>query len=291
MMKFFLLLILSILNLLASDAFITPSQLKSSLNDKNLILIDVSQKELYNTSHIKNAIHANVKEFIDKNPLNSFPTLATDETIQEVLRKLGINDNSKVVIYSNNSKESIFDTSYLAFVLLYSGLEDISILDGGYMAWVFENDLLVSSLIPEIKTGTIIIKPKKHLIATTKDMQNSDAKILDARSYDEYYGVCRSSGILGVGHIKGAKSSYTATKFLIDNTLRSKNELDEIYIAGHNLNSNDEIIIYAEDAQKASMEFFIVYQQMGFKNIKLYEASLLEWRNNQNLPMTRFKWE
>ena len=291
MMKFFLLLTLSIFNLLASDAFITPSQLKVSLNDKNLILIDVSQKELYNTSHIKNAIHTSVKEFIDKNPLNSFPTLAADVTIQKALRKLGINNNSKIVIYSNNSKEAIFDTSYLAFILLYSGLEDIYILDGGYMAWIFENDLLVSSLIPDIVTGTILIKPKKHLIATTKDLQNSDAKILDARSYDEYYGVSRSSAVLGIGHIKGAKSSYTATKFLIDNTLRNKNELNEIYVAGHKLNNSDEIIIYSEDAKRASMEFFIVYQQMGFKNTKLYEASLLEWKNNLNLPMTRFKWE
>jgi len=291
MMKYILILSISLFNLLASDAFITPSQLKSSLNDTNLILIDVSKQELYNTSHIKSAIHANVEEFIDKNPLNTFPTIAEDETVQEALRKLGINNDSKIVIYSHNSKEAIFDTSYLAFVLLYSGLEDISILDGGYMAWVFENDLLVSSLTPDIKTGTITIKPKKHLIATTKDIQNSDVRILDARSHDDYYGVSRSDGVLGIGHIKGAKCSNTATKFLKDNTIRSKSELNEIYVAGHELNSNDEIIVYARDAVNASMEFFILYKCMGFKNTKLYEASLLEWGNNQKLPMSRFKWE
>ncbi|EQB39274.1 hypothetical protein M947_07335 [Sulfurimonas hongkongensis] len=291
MIKYFLLLSLSVFSLFASDAFIAPAELRASLNDKNLILIDVSQKELYDTSHIEGAIHVSVKEFIDKNSLNLYPSLKPDESIQKTLRKIGISNDSKVVIYSHNSEKAIFDASYLAFVLFYSGLENISILDGGYMAWVFQNNLLVSSLTPDIKAGTIIIKPKKHLIANTKDMRNSDAKILDARSYDDYYGVSRSDGILGLGHIKGAKSSYTATKFLKDSTLRSKRELDEIYLAGHELNSDDEIIVYDRDAISASMEFFILYQKMGFKNTKLYEASLLEWSNKQNLPMIRFKWE
>jgi len=291
MMKYFILLTLSFFSLFASDAFVTPAQLKSLLNDKDIIILDVSNEELYKTSHIKGAIHTNVKKFIDKNPLNKYPTLATDEIIQAALRKLGINDHSKVIIYSHNSKEAIFDSSYLAFILLYSGLEDISILDGGYMAWVFENNLLVSSLIPKIKNGTVTIKPRKHLIATTKDIQNSDVKILDARSYDDYYGISRSDGVLGVGHIKGAKCSYTATKFLKDNTLRAKSELDDIYLAGFALDNDSEIIIYSRDALSASMEFFIVYQHMGLKNTKLYEASLLEWGNEKNLPMTRFKWE
>jgi len=289
MMKIFLLLSLSFFCLFGSDAFITPTQLKASLNDKNLILIDVSEKELYITSHIEGAIYANVKEFMDKN--SPYPTLASDIIIQDALRRLGINNDSKVVIYSHNSQKEIFNSSYLAFVLLYSGLDDISILDGGYMAWVFENNLLVSSLIPDIKYGSTVVMPKKHLIATTKDLLTSGAKILDARSYDDYYGVSRSDGVLEVGHIKGAKSSNTVTKFLKDNTLRNKSELDEIYVAGHELNSNDEIIVYDRDALSASMEFFILYKCMGFKNAKLYEASLIEWSNKENLPMTRFKWE
>ena len=289
MMKYLLLLNLCLFSLFASDAFISPSQLKAALNDKNLILLDVSEKELYYTSHIRGAIYTDVNLFIDKSVPN--PTLASQENIQKALRKLGINNDSRVVVYSHNSETAIFDSSYLAFVLLYSGLENVSILDGGYMAWVFENDLLVSSMTPHIKGGTISIEPKQNLIATTKDLHKPNAKILDARSYDDYYGVSRSNGVLEVGHIKGAKSSYTATKFLQDNTLRNKNDLDEIYIAGHELDSDDEIIIYSNDAKSASMEFFIVYQHMGFKNTKLYEASLLEWSNSKNLPMTKFKWE
>lgn len=289
MMKYLLILILSYFTLLASDAFITPSELKASLDDKNLIVIDVSDIQLYDTSHIEGAIYADISKFIDKNSLKTYPQLASEETIQKALRKLGINSDSKVVIYSHNSQQAIFNSSYLAFVLLYSGLDDVSILDGGYMAWVFENELLISSITPDIEKGNITVEPRKYLIATGEDVKNSTAKILDARSYDEYYGVSRSEGVERVGHIKGAKSSYYETKFLKDYTLRDRSELDELYIAGHELGSNDEIIVYARDVLSASMEFFILYKLMGFKNTKLYEASLLE--NNKELPMTRFKWE
>ncbi len=80
-------------------------------------------------------------------------------------------------------------------------------------------------------------------------------------------------------------------KFLRDGTLREQKELDEIYIYGHELKISDEVIVYGDTVFSASMEFYILYKQMGFKNAKLYEASLLEWGNALDLPITRFKWE
>lgn len=53
----------------------------------------------------------------------------------------------------------------------------------------------------------------------------------------------------------------------------------------------DEIVIYGENAMSASMNWFILYKKMGFKNAKLYEASLLEWGNIEALPMVKYKWE
>ncbi len=87
------------------------------------------------------------------------------------------------------------------------------------------------------------------------------------------------------------KVASIKTNFLRDSTLRDDKELNEIFLYGHGLKSNDEIIVYADDAVTASMEFYILYKHMGFKNTKLYEASLLEWGNTLDLPMTRFKWE
>nr|WP_321267520.1 rhodanese-like domain-containing protein [uncultured Sulfurimonas sp.] len=292
-MKYLLLLSISFFTLFASDAFITTNELKNILEDKNLIIIDVADATLYETSHIKGAISADVQKFVsdgkDKKAL-----INSTEIIQDELRELGINEDSKVVIYSHNQQNGILNSSYLAFILLYSGFENVSILDGGYMAWIFENERLTSTQQFQAENeGNIVVKPNKNLTIDKDYVQNALASsvILDARSPQLYYGTQRSDNIRNVGHISYSKSSFYMDKFLRDNTLRTMHELDEIYLYGHELNQNNEVIVYAEDAFSASMEFFILYKHMGFKNTKLYEASLLEWGNDLDLPMTRFKWE
>ncbi len=291
-MKYLLILAISFFNLTASDAFITPSELKKSLEDKNLIMIDVAESSIYKISHIKGAINADISKFINKE--NLFSLMNPAEIIQNELKALGINSNSKIVIYSHNTKIGILNSSYLAFILIYSGFENISLLNGGYMAWIFENELLTSSLTPDAKEyGDFIIKINPNILASCEMVQDNLASItmLDARSPQKYYGVERSDRVAALGHISYAKSSFYMNKFLRDSSLREQKELDKIYINGYGLNSSDEIIVYSDSALGASMEFYILYKEMGFKNTKIYEASLLEWGNSLGLPMTRFKWE
>jgi thiosulfate/3-mercaptopyruvate sulfurtransferase len=234
-----------------------------------------------------------VTKFIKKEN-NPYLLMNSTEIIQKELRNLGVNQDSKIVIYDHNTKKSILNSSYLAFILLYSGFENVSILDGGYMAWVFENELLTSSIKQDAKEeGNFIVNVNPKLIASLENVRQNlaSAIMLDARTPQEYYATERSKNIERIGHISYAKSSHYKDKFLRDNTLRNKQELDEIYIYGHGIKQNDEIIVYGDNVFTASMEFYILYKHMGFKNTKLYEASLLEWGNSLDLPMTRFKWE
>jgi len=292
-MKYFLILSLSIISLLASEAFINPSELKHSLDDKKLIVIDVADLAIYKQGHIEGALHCDVNKFIKKEN-NPYSLMDSTKIIEQELRKLGINQDSKVVIYAYNTQKGILNTSYLAFILLYSGFENLSILDGGYMAWVFENELLTSSIKSTAQDeGNIVVNINPNLLASMEEVHKNLAStpVLDARSAQMYYGTERSTGVATVGHISHAKSSYYGDKFLRDSTLREQKELDEIYIYGHGLKESDEVIVYGDNAFTASMEFYILYKHMGFKNTKLYEASLLEWGNTLDLPMTRFKWE
>ncbi|EDZ61739.1 thiosulfate sulfurtransferase [Sulfurimonas gotlandica GD1] len=293
-MKYLLLLSLGFFTLLASDAFITPSELKNSLKDKNIIIIDVADDTIYKTSHIKGAINSDVTKFINQDPQNIYSLMNSPEIIQKELRLLGINQDSKVIIYSHNTNKGVLHSSYLAFILLFSGFDNITILDGGYMAWIFEHELLTSSIVPDAKDiGNIVVKPNKYLLVSRDKVQDNLAStlMLDARSSQMYYGTERSEKVASIGHISYSKSSFYKDKFLRDGLLRDQSELDEIYIYGYGLKSSDHVIVYADNALNASMEFYILYKHMGFKNTKLYEASLLEWGNALNLPMTRFKWE
>jgi len=302
MLKYFIIITILLTNIFAFDAFISSSELKTALNNKNLIIIDVTDKDIYKKGHIQNAINADISNFISKD-INTNPEdaqkqnnkidIASDNTIQKELRALGINNTSKVVIYHHNTKDAMAKSAYLAFILIYSGFEDVSILDGGYMEWVFQNQILVSTKkTKNIKYGDIKITPRKELFVNTNYIKEnlSKVKILDARSYQEYFGIIKSDKINEFGHIPKASNSFYKDNFFTDDILRPQQELNTIYINGHELLRDNEVIIYADNILNASMEWFIVYKKMNFKNAKIYKNSLLEWVNEKN-KLTRFKWE
>ena len=280
-------------NSIINDAFITPMELKNSLNDNNIIIFDVDNISIYNKGHINGAIHVDVNKFIvmKKNP---YKLMKSDSMIKDRIVDLGINKDSKVIIYAHNTEYGNLNSSYLAFILITFGFENVSILDGGFMAWVFENERLVSSKSSKVKDdGNFIPNKNTNIIVDEKYVLDniSNLSIIDAREEKYYFGTHKSKNIKEFGHIKGAKSSYYRNKFLIDGTLREKNELNNIYYLGHELKKNDEIIVYADNVFKASMEWYMLYKVMKFKNTKIYEASLLEYFNTKDNPTTRFKWE
>jgi len=305
MLKYLFFFIFFYSSLFASSAFISPKKLKNILDDNNLIIIDTDDKSLYAKGHIKNSINVNILSFIDK-PINIDPNdlqneslqkkmkLASTHVIEKELHILGISKDSKVVIYNHNTIDAMQKSAFLAFVLIYSGFDNVQILDGGYMSWVFQNQILVSTTISKAKKyGDLQIQPRKYLLAKASYIQdnNSDTTILDARSPRHYFGILKSDKIDRLGHIPKAKSSYDVDKFYRDYTLRKQEELDSIYMSGLGLKSSDEIIVYSDNLINSAMEWYVLYKQMGFMDTKIYENSLLEWGNNETYPLTRFKWE
>ncbi|MBU0721772.1 thiosulfate sulfurtransferase [bacterium] len=283
-MKHISLLLLLFVYAFSYDAFIKPQELKTLLQNKELIILDVGSRESYKKSHIQNAVHVDVSKFSNKSTYS----------LQSSLRKLGINFDSHIVLYSHNTQKGFLNSSYFAYLCMSHGFENISILDGGYMAWLFENELLTSN-IPSFakKYGNVELKKNSSFFVDSDYLQSALGKvsILDSRSPRHYYGVEKSDSIKAVGHIPHAKSSFYKDKFFTDETLKPTSQLHEIFISGHGLQSDDEIIVYGADIFDASMNWYILYKYMGFKNTKIYEASFFEWGNNSGLPVTRYKWE
>jgi len=275
------------------NAFISPTELKRIINDNNTIIFDVDKKSIYNKGHIETAIHVDVLSFINKEQ-NPYRLMKSDNTITNKIIDLGINKNSKVIIYAHNTKNGNLYSSYLALILTTFGFENISLLDGGYMAWVFENERLVSSISSNVKEDGNFIPNKNNNIIINKDYLTtniSNVTLIDARASDLYYGTKKTKKVKKFGHISRAKSSYYGNKFLLNGNLREKNELNDIYISGLDLKKDTPIIVYANNVFEASMEWYMLYKVMNFKDVKLYEASLMEYFSTDTAQIIRFKWE
>jgi len=277
-MKRIFFLLITVVNIYAYDAFVNSKELKNALDDKDLVIIDVS--ESYKKSHIKGSLSFNVDS------LGTFDK----QDIQDKFRDIGIKNDSHVVIYGRNTKGDIKNSAYLAYVLISFGFEDVSILDGGYMAWVFEYDSLTTPREPDAQEGDVLLQDTNISVGIDYIKRTKDAKLIDARSPPLYYGVSDKKEEKYIGHIAGAKNSYYAYKFLKDNTLRSQNELVEIYKDGLELDETSKIIVYGDSVKDAAVEWYIIYKHMGYKNAKLYHNSFKEYVD-LGLKTERFKWE
>jgi thiosulfate/3-mercaptopyruvate sulfurtransferase len=275
------------------NPFISSLELKNIINNQNIIILDVDNKAIYNAGHIKGSIHFDVNLLV-KNLLNPYNLMKKDSAIETEIQELGICKNSAVVIYAHNTIKGTQNSAYLALVLITYGFENVSILDGGFMAWVFQKERLVSAESNTTKNNGDFKAQKNENIIVNKDyiLTNlKNIKVLDARETKCYFGTKKANKISTFGHISSAKSSCTNDKFLLDGLLRDKKELQSIYYQGLELKKDDDIVVYAKDVFQASMEWYLLYKVMNFKNVKIYEAGLIEYFEDDSNPVTRFKFE
>jgi thiosulfate/3-mercaptopyruvate sulfurtransferase len=293
MIKTFILLLISLQLFATQKAFVTTSELAELLENDQVVLLDASTRDSYKISHILHSRHIDVKKLI-KTLDSGALRIADTQTVQSYLQTIGVDKTTPIVIYARNTQEELLNSSYVAFVLLYYGFENVSLLDGGYMQWVFENELLVSSLLSEDyeeNKSLILNKPKDFAVDTEYIYEHLESvTLLDTREPDIYYGVKKLPEIKSFGHIPHAMSSYFQYNFLHDSMLRSMDELEAIYSKGHKL-KDEEIIVYGTSLFDASMTWYILYSHLGYKNVKLYEDSFKEWGNNLDLETNRFIFE
>ncbi len=290
MRSLFLLLILN-LSLFANDGFISVDELKKHIDDKHYLILDISDEATYKKGHIKNAILTDIEKFREK--VGSYAIMKQAQNVQKLARDLGINDNSSIVIYGHGNPKDLLKESYMALILIVNGAKDVSILNGGYLAWTFESNILSSTAISLPKDGNFTAHYNPDILVNLDYVKSKISKLpmIDARSTDIYYGTAPSVGVKRYGHIQGAMSSFWKDKFNKDEMLRSDDELKKILLVGHGIDKNDEVISYCTGGLEASMNWYILYAHFGVKNTKLYDASMREWGNKDDTPMERFKWE
>lgn len=253
-MKYILILLLLTLNAFSYDAFIKPQKLKDLHNSENLVLLDVSSASSYSQSHISRALHVNISKFVK----SIHPRLAASfsKSVQQEIKKLGIHEYSKVVIYSRNTNADHLNSSYLAMVLINHGFENVNILDGGYMAWVFEYDSMVSSKKSKAQqNGTYIVKKNQNILVSTDYLKKNllNSFVLDSRETSEYNGQKKSKNTKILGHIAYAKSHYYRDNFFDDLTIKNDKFIEDNFISRLNMKKNKEVIVYGDTIFTASM--------------------------------------
>ena len=209
--------------------------------------------------------------------------LLSKENYQQIFSKLGITDESEVLVYGFTMPEQGFgDEARVLYTFSYAGFDNVKFIDGGYKQveklgfnkkYVPTTDRIdVSDVVRSEATQN---KKAIYTDELLSKIGNTDIQIIDTRLEVEYNGRV-IYGENKAGHIPGAISLPFNT--LVDNNgfLKSREELEK-YVADKGLDKNKLQITYCTTGVRASY-VAVILEELGF-TVRNYEPSFARYAN------------
>jgi len=274
------------------EPIVSTEWLGSNLNT-GLVILDLRSLDAYDEGHIPNSINSPADgwwAFRDELILE----MPEEEDLRVKIGALGIDASKKVVLA--NTALNDYDraqTNRVAWTLIYAGIANVAILDGGYTKWVAEGrELTQYSLLPDIKVysgrfNTSVLINKNAVLRNLRF-----AKIVDARLPQDFFGVTSPREFSEKdGHIAGAVSLPTPWVFTADGQYKGRDTLAAMArgVIGYPCH-NKKVIVYCGVGGFASTWWFLLSEVLGYDNVGLYDGSIQEWTRDPYAPVEKFTW-
>jgi len=259
--------------------------------------------EDYEVGHIPGAVPLNTNLLEDPATWNRRPP----DELEETLCSLGIRADSTVVLNGRYSHPS-YDQDHpahsaghlaamrCAAIMMYAGVEDVRILNGGMNAWE-QTDLPVSTsgFEPDaVQSFGREIPARPDYFVDLEEahglLESADGELVSIRSWDEFVG--NSSGyhyIDAKGRIPGAvfgncgSDAYHMENYRnFDYTTREYTDIERAWREGGIL-PDKHIAFYCGTGWRAS-EAFINAWLMDWPRISVFDGGWFEWSSRPDLP-------
>ncbi|MDO5980637.1 sulfurtransferase [Flavivirga spongiicola] len=252
----------------------------------NIKIIDFRKPDIFSKEHIINAVNIWRTDIED----DSFPykgIMAGRTKIEDLFSRLGIKNGDEIVIYDDNGG---CDSSRLWWVLKNYGFHSVKILNGGLTQWKHKKGRLTSKVVKyDTSNFKFPLENNMSLYADLEDIKSliiDDNKILlDTRTDDEFSGKRQKRGASRGGHIPNSillDWSHTID-FNASQKFKPYKDLLELY-RQKGITWEKEIYVYCHTGVRSAHTTFVLTELLGFKNVKNYDGSWVEWSFNRDLP-------
>ena len=255
------------------EYLISAEQLKRSIGQANLTIIDARDRNTYQQEHIPGAICYNMRALSDPNRRGRF---TSPKLFSLSIREFGVNMTDHIVIYSDN----YYHSGLWLYLYMY-GIENVQILNGGFEQWKAKGYETAGGRERRANKGQFKISEvnqKVKAIAETGDvvtaMENPNNNIIiDTRSPQEYSGH---------GHIPGAINITWDQLINKDKTFKTASELGEIFTK-QGVTPDKQVILYSNNFYRSSYVYFALTQLLGYEKVKVYDGFYLYWSREKPL--------
>lgn len=278
---------------------ITTDQLVDQLDADNLLVIDVRTPANYGVGHIPGSINIPYEEWDPYCDEDECLLVPEDEDLVKLLQEKGVNNDHRIVVYDHgNTLSDATKGGSVVWVLKSKGHENAVYLNGGFTKWTFEGKV-IGNKVPELKNGNFKIRSSAAKVIGFEELQKAmknDAVLVDARSSEQHFGAAKRGDVSQFGHIPG---SLSLPSTFLNNagpnrapaTIKDKKVLEEIAKgAGLPADKDQRLIVYCNTGQWAGMECLILRDILGYKNVNLYDGSVLEYAWKSFEPLAKYSW-
>jgi len=229
------------------------------------------------------------------------------EEIKAALEAHGITSDTTVVLYGkymdpDNDDEfpgsAAGDIGAIrnAFIMMYAGVKDVRVLNGGFRSWVDEGFEISMEDVPKMPVQDFGVSVPQHpeLAVDTPGAREmlaaADAELVCVRSYREYIGeVSGYNYIEPKGRIPGAvfadcgSDAYHMENYRnFDHTTREAAETSRIWHA-QGISPDKHLAFYCGTGWRGSEAWFNAWL-MGWPRVSVYDGGWFEWSADPGNP-------
>jgi thiosulfate/3-mercaptopyruvate sulfurtransferase len=241
----------------------------------------VSGRADFEKSHIRGAGFADIdNDLSDKNHRLHF-MLPAKEYFANAIGKLGVGDDTKVVLYSTANH---WWATRLWWMLRVFGHDNAAVLNGGFQKWTREGRAVEQGPERLLRQSSFTSKMREGHVANKEDVLAAigagEFCTLNALRPDQHAGI-GGTAYGRLGHIKGSVNIAIVNVVDANNEFKSADVLREQFADAL---AKPRVITYCGGGIAASSATMLL-TMLGHKNVQLYDASLSEWAPDPKLPM------
>jgi thiosulfate/3-mercaptopyruvate sulfurtransferase len=260
----------------------------------------------YEESHLPGALYLDTNWLENPSDWNR----RTPSEIDEAVRRLGITDDTTVVLYGRDTEGRANEkwpgrragqiaAARAALILTYAGVEDVRLLDGGFDHWVQAGNEIETTLrepspvasfgasIPARPEVIVDIDEAKEILSDA-----DGAALVSVRTWREHIGeVSGYNYIQPAGRIAGdvwgncGSDAYHMQHYRnVDNTMRAYPEIAANW-AEAAITPDKWVAYYCGTGWRASETWFYALL-MGWQHVAVYDGGWYEWsKDPENNPI------
>lgn len=263
-------------------------QLESIINDPNLVLLDASDysKEMAIGKEIltiPGAIYFDLKNVMSDQESALPNMMLSAHDFQSKVRNLGINNNSRIVVFDN---QGIYNSPRVWYMFKSMGHNNISCLNGGLPGWI-EAKMETKPIKSNMGTsGDFEVTESRFTFRTIdeiiENLKSKDSLVIDARSQGRFNGTAPEprEGLTS-GHIPYS-INIPYTDVLENGFLKSQ---DDLMKAFKRKAIEDQELIFSCGSGVTACIILLAATQVVDNQLSVYDGSWTEWASHPKTPI------